>query len=75
MASGDEAQRRAALERFASNFNWEDVQPVIEDPEYAADVILSELTDDDILEEDREIFRLELIASAERENARREVRS
>lgn len=74
IATGDEAQRRRALEQFARDYNWEDAQPRIEDPGYAADEILSQLGDD-VLEEDQDHLREMLVESARRENARREVRS
>jgi len=62
--------------QFARDYNWEDTQPVIEDPIYAAEQICSELVlNDDLDQDDCDTLRAELIESAIRENNRRVAKS
>ena len=59
--------------QFARDYDWSTTQPTIEDPEFAADEILSHL-DGEVHDEVRGVLRAELIDSAEREARRRAER-
>ena len=62
----------ADADQFARDYAWEDTQPTIEDPEYAASEILSALdAEEQVALDVRGHLHAALVASAERENARR----
>lgn len=65
------AEQCEAVRQFARDYDWSDTSGAIE-VDVAADAILSELRGDDEIDPEAEAkLRAEIVASAERENARR----
>jgi hypothetical protein len=61
-------ESRQDCEAYARDFIWD--EGLLEDPEWAADVVMEDLKRRDVAKEWRAVLRQELVESAERHNER-----